>query len=135
MNTNPLLELTKLGQSIWIDYLGRGRIASGLLQRHIEEDGLRGVTSNPSIFEKAITSDRVYDAPIDGLARKGSSVADIDQAITSRDVQLAADLFRPLFDTAPIFTRRLCVRTFQANHRSFLQRLEQIERRQDAFEP
>jgi transaldolase len=98
MNANPLIELTKLGQSIWIDYLGRGRIASGQLLRHIDEDGLRGVTSNPSIFEKAITSDRIYDASIDELARRGSSVADIYQAITSRDVQLAADLFRPLFD-------------------------------------
>jgi transaldolase len=98
MDTNPLLELTRLGQSIWIDYLGRGRISSGELARHIEEDGLRGVTSNPSIFEKAITGDRIYDAPIDELARRGASAAEIYLAITSRDVQLAADLFRPQFD-------------------------------------
>jgi len=99
MKTNPLLELTKLGQSIWMDYLDRGRIASGQLQRHIAEDGLRGVTSNPSIFQKAITGGHIYEGPIDDLARKGLSVGQIYEAITTRDVQLAADLFRPLFDS------------------------------------
>ena len=53
MKTNPLLELSKLGQSIWIDFISRGMIASGELQRLIEEDGVSGVTSNPSIFEKS----------------------------------------------------------------------------------
>ena len=98
MTTNPLLELTKLGQSIWMDYLDRGRIASGQLKRRIEQDGLRGMTSNPSIFEKAIGGDRAYDAIIDDLARRGSSAAAIYEAITTRDVQLAADVFRPTFD-------------------------------------
>jgi transaldolase len=97
MKTNPLLELTELGQSIWIDYLDRGQIASGQLQRHIDEDGLRGVTTNPSIFEKAMTGGLYWPA-IDDLARQGSSIADIYEGITTRDVQLAADLFRPSFD-------------------------------------
>ncbi len=98
MTTNPILELTNLGQSVWIDYLDRGRIASGQLKHRIEQDGLRGMTSNPSIFEKAISGDRCYDAIIDELARAGSSVAGIYEAMTTRDVQLAADVFRPTFD-------------------------------------
>ncbi len=98
MATNPLLELTRLGQSIWIDYLDRGRIVSGELQRHVEEDGLRGMTSNPAIFEKAITGDRLYDAIIDNLVKKGSSTADVYRAVTTSDIQLAADVFRPQFE-------------------------------------
>ncbi len=77
MKRNPLLELNKLGQSVWIDYLDRGRVVSGEMRRHIEEDGLGGVTSNPSIFEEAITGDGAYDEQIDDLARKGASVAEI----------------------------------------------------------
>lgn len=98
MKPNPLVDLTKLGQSIWIDYLDRGRVASGQLERQIKEDGLRGVTSNPSIFEKAITGDRSYDEIIDGLAQKGATPEEIYQAITTEDIQLAADVLRPLFD-------------------------------------
>lgn len=98
MTTNPVLELTKLGQSIWIDYLDRERIASGRLKRRIEQDGLRGMTSNPSIFEKAIEGDRAYDSVIDELARRGESTASIYEEVTTRDVQLAADVFRPTFD-------------------------------------
>jgi transaldolase len=96
--TNPALGLARLGQSLWIDYLDRGRIVSGEVQRHIDEDGLRGMTSNPSIFEKAITSDPVYDQPIRDLARAGRTAGEIYQAITVQDVQLAADIFRPVFD-------------------------------------
>ena len=98
MTTNPVLELTKLGQSIWIDHLDRGRILSGQLKQRIEVDGLRGMTSNPSIFEKAMRGDRAYDASIDELARAGSRAADIYEAITTQDIQLAADVFRPTFD-------------------------------------
>ncbi len=97
MKTNPLLELTGLGQSVWIDYLDRGSITSGQLQRLIQQDGVRGVTTNPSIFEKAMAGG-AYRPHIDDLARQGASVADIYQAITTRDVQLAADVFRPAFD-------------------------------------
>lgn len=98
MKTNPLLELTELGQSIWLDYLDRARITSGQLERHIAEDGLRGVTSNPSIFEQAITGARIYDRPIDELARRGLSAGEIYEAITTQDVQLAADRFRSVFE-------------------------------------
>jgi transaldolase len=98
MNQNPLLALTELGQSIWIDHLDRGRIMSGEVRTHIRQDGLRGMTSNPTIFEQSISASRAYDAPIRALAQRGGSPAEIYDAITIEDIQLAADEFRPLFD-------------------------------------
>lgn len=98
MNENPLLALTELGQSLWIDHLDRGRIASGEVRAHIFHDGLRGMTSNPTIFEKSISGSRSYDAPIRTLAQRGRSPAEIYDAITIEDIQLAADEFRGLFD-------------------------------------
>ena len=59
--TNPLKELLKFGQSVWLDYIRRDLLTSGELKRLIEEDGLRGMTSNPTIFEKAITGGKLYD--------------------------------------------------------------------------
>ena len=64
MTTNPLLKLADYGQSIWLDYLRRGLMTSGELQKLIDEDGLRGITSNPSIFEKAIGGSHDYDASL-----------------------------------------------------------------------
>ncbi len=61
MKTNPLKKLTELGQSIWLDFINRDLITSGKLQQLIEEDGLRGLTSNPSIFEKAFSESNDYD--------------------------------------------------------------------------
>src|SRR5579863_2054188 len=98
MNENPLLELAALGQSIWMDYLDRGRLASGEVRRYIEQDGLRGMTSNPTIFEQAITSDHAYDAPIRELALRGKTPAQIFETITIEDIRLAADEFRPVFE-------------------------------------
>ena len=68
MNENPLKELGTLGQSLWLDYIRRDLIASGELRRLIEEDGLRGMTSNPSIFEKAIAESHDYDEDIRAMA-------------------------------------------------------------------
>ena len=70
MKDNPLKKLETLGQSIWLDYIRRDLIASGELRRLIEEDGLRGMTSNPSIFEKAIAESHIYDQDIHELASK-----------------------------------------------------------------
>jgi len=98
MATNPLLAVTELGQSIWIDHLDRGRLASGEIRRLIAEDHLRGVTSNPTIFEQAITNDRTYDAPIRALAARGMSPAEIYDTITIEDIRMAADEFRPVFE-------------------------------------
>src|SRR6185312_5555287 len=95
---NPLLELARLGQSVWIDYLDRNRIKSGEIRRYIEEDGLRGVTSNPTIFEKAIIGAAAYEEPVRALAAVGKSAADIYESIVTRDVQIAADELRGVFD-------------------------------------
>jgi len=98
MNKNPLLELEAFGQSIWLDYLRRNILDNGELQKLINEDGLSGLTSNPSIFEKAIAESTDYDKAIQALALKGKSVEEIYQALTVEDIQRAADLFRPVFD-------------------------------------
>jgi len=98
MKDNPLRELAALGQSIWLDYIRRNLIVSGELRRLIEEDGLRGMTSNPSIFEKAIADSHDYDDDIRAMAHKGKSVDAIYETLSQRDVQSAADEFRPLYD-------------------------------------
>ncbi len=99
MKKNPLKELGALGQSIWLDYIRRDLISSGELRRLIEDDGLRGMTSNPSIFEKAIVDSQEYDADIRAMAIEGKSAGSIYEALSQRDVQSAADEFRPVYDT------------------------------------
>jgi transaldolase len=98
LSSNPLKRLETLGQSIWLDYIRRDLIATGELRRLIEQDGLRGMTSNPSIFEKAITGSHDYDQDIRTLALEGKGVQAIYEALSVRDVQSAADEFRLLYD-------------------------------------
>jgi transaldolase len=98
MNDNPLRKLGTLGQSIWLDYIRRDLIVSGELRRLIEEDGLRGMTSNPSIFEKAIAGSHDYDEDIRVMVLQGKGVKAIYEALSQRDVQSVADEFRPLYD-------------------------------------
>lgn len=98
MTENPLKRLEFFGQSIWMDFIRRGIIKSGELKRWIDEDGVSGVTSNPSIFEKAIDGSHDYDGVIRTLAAQGKSVEDIYQAVTVEDIQMATDLFRPQYD-------------------------------------
>ncbi len=98
MKNNPLKHLETLGQSIWLDYIRRDLIASGGLRRLIEEDGLRGMTSNPSIFEKAIVESHDYDENIRTMVLNGKDAKEIYEALSQRDVQSAADEFRPLYD-------------------------------------
>jgi len=98
MKENPLLKLEAFGQSIWMDFIRRGMIASGQLQQLIEEDGLRGMTSNPSIFEKAIAGSHDYDDAIRELALEGKSVDQIYTALTVDDIQRTTDLFRPVYE-------------------------------------
>ncbi len=98
MKSNPLIELEKLGQSIWVDFISREMIQSGELQRLINEDGVSGVTSNPSIFEKAIVGSHDYDDLIQSMALVGKSIDQIYQTLTTEDIQSAADLFRPMYD-------------------------------------
>lgn len=98
MRNNPLIQLGRLGQSVWLDYIRRDLIASGGLRRLIEEDGLRGMTSNPAIFEKAIAGSRDYDEDIRALSFKGKDSEAIYETISQSDVQSAADEFRPLYN-------------------------------------
>ena len=95
---NPLRRLEQFGQSIWLDYIRRRMITSGELQRLIDEDGLKGITSNPAIFEKAIAGSKDYDDDIRAMAGENKSVAQIYERITVADVQMAADAFRPLYN-------------------------------------
>jgi transaldolase/glucose-6-phosphate isomerase len=98
MNRNPLVALGEAGQSPWLDYIHRGMLASGELARRIAEDGIRGVTSNPTIFEKAVSSGSDYDAQIVELARKRVSAPAAYQRIVTDDIRAAADVLRPLYD-------------------------------------
>lgn len=95
---NALLALAELGQSIWLDYTRRDLILSGELRRLIEEDGLRGMTSNPSIFEKAIVGSQNYEEDIRAMAFDGQSPKMIYETLSQRDVQGAADEFRSVYD-------------------------------------
>lgn len=95
---NPLLKIQDFGQSIWLDYIDRDMLDSGELKQLIEEDGLRGVTVNPSILNEAISSSDKYDEDIKALASQGLDAAEIYEALAIEDVQRAADLFRPLYE-------------------------------------
>ena len=96
MSENPLVKLGSFGQSIWLDYIRRKMIESGELKKYIDEDGLKGVTSNPSIFDKAIAGSDDYDAAIRKLAQAGKSVKEIYETLTVEDVGAAADVFKSL---------------------------------------
>ena len=98
MSTNPLIELTKLGQSIWNDNIERKLITSGELKRLIDEDGLSGVTSNPAIFEKAIAGSDLYADQLRELATEGKSPMDIYEALAIRDIQMTADTLKEVYD-------------------------------------
>ena len=98
MKENPLLKLNTYGQSVWMDYIRRQMLTSGEFKRVIEEDGLRGVTSNPAIFDKAIAGSKDYDQEIRALALEGKSIAEVYETLTVEDVRQAADLFRPVYD-------------------------------------
>lgn len=98
MSENPLKKLEAYGQSIWMDFISRGTINSGQLARWIQQDGVSGMTSNPSIFEKAIVESHDYDASIRAMAGDQKPVEDLFQAMAVEDIQRAADLFRPIYD-------------------------------------
>src|SRR6266699_3634978 len=98
--TNPLKELfSKYGQSVWLDYIRRSLISSGDLKRMIDEDGLGGVTSNPAIFEKAITGSTDYtEALIELQKEKGLDAMAIYERMAIKDIQDAADVLRPVYE-------------------------------------
>src|SRR5437899_3676746 len=96
---NPVKELEKHGQAVWLDFLARGFIAKGDLKRLIDTDGVKGVTTSPSTLEKAIGSSDEYDAPIGKALKRGDrTVADLFEAVAIEDIQNAADVLRPVYD-------------------------------------
>jgi transaldolase len=98
MSPNPLKTLESFGQSIWTDFISRGLIESGELLRLIQNDGVGGVTSNPSIFEKAIAESHDYDVAIRDLAKQGKTTEEIYRILTVEDIQHTADILRPTYD-------------------------------------
>jgi transaldolase len=99
--TNPLKDLLNFGQSVWLDYIRRDLLTSGELKRLIEEDGLRGMTSNPAIFEKAITGSALYADLLSSLRSR----TDLDakgryEILAIRDIQEAADFLRPVYQSS-----------------------------------
>jgi transaldolase len=98
MTANPLLELASAGQSIWFDNIERRLITSGHLKRMIDEDGLSGVTSNPAIFEKAISGSDDYLDQLRELAGRNNSAIDIYESLAITDIQSAADVLAPVFE-------------------------------------
>jgi transaldolase len=97
---NPLLELKTQGQSIWLDYIRRGLLTDGGLGRLIAEDGLGGLTSNPTIFEKAIDGTTDYDDALHAQLTKApdTDVRTLYDDLTIEDAKMAADLLRSVFD-------------------------------------
>ncbi|MBA3884271.1 MAG: transaldolase [Acidobacteria bacterium] len=96
--TTPLLEVIEQGQSLWYDSIRRSLITSGELARLIDEDGLRGVTSNPAIFEKAISGSRDYDDLLDQKGLAGADAKSIYERLAIRDIQDASDLLKPVYE-------------------------------------
>jgi transaldolase len=100
MTANPLLQIKEHGQAVWLDNLSRPLITSGELARLIREDGISGITSNPTIFEKAMNGSDAYDAQLGTLAAEGRSTTEIYESLAIQDIRDATDLLRPVFDAS-----------------------------------
>lgn len=98
METNRVKKIHDFGQSIWLDFIDRKIMDSGEMQKLIDEDGVRGITSNPAIFEKAISSSSDYDEDIKSLATEKKSNEALFYAMAIKDIQRAADLFLSVYD-------------------------------------
>ena len=98
---NPLRKLQEVGQSVWLDYIRRDMLGSGgELRRLIDEDGLRGMTANPTIFQQAIAAGDDYDRTIERLVEQDTEPLQIYEALAAEDIRAACDLFRPLYDSS-----------------------------------
>ena len=97
-NPNPIQRLRPLGQSVWYDNVSRSLIETGELNRFLEL-GVTGLTSNPTIFEKAISSSDDYDSSLLAYAREGMNPAQLAEALAIADIQAAADILRPVYDS------------------------------------
>lgn len=98
MTTSKVKQIHDFGQSIWLDFIDRNFIKSGELKKLIDEDGVRGVTSNPAIFEKSISGSDAYDEQIAELSRQGKRNDEIFYAVAIDDIKAATDLFQPLYE-------------------------------------
>ena len=98
MTTNPLHELGAQGQSVWLDYIRRDMIESGALATLVRDGELRGITSNPSIFEKAIAGSREYDRLLEAALRETRDPVAVYERLAVRDIQDAADVLRPVYE-------------------------------------
>jgi transaldolase len=96
--TNPLLQLQAIGQSVWYDNIDRAQLVSGQFKRLLAEDGVIGVTANPTIFEKSISAGHAYDEQMAQLIREGKDTGAIYEELIIRDIQTVADLLRPIYD-------------------------------------
>lgn len=100
MPKNPLQQLLDHGQSFWMDTISRDMILGGELKRFIKQDNLRGVTSNPDIFQKAISGSTLYDDQITKLAKQGKSTGEIYEALAVEDIRKAADVLKPVYESS-----------------------------------
>jgi len=97
--TNPLLQLKNQGQSVWYDNIDRAQLASGQFKKMLDEDGVVGVTANPTIFEKSISAGHAYDQQITELVKEGKRTNEIYEAVVISDIRTVADLLRPTYDS------------------------------------
>jgi len=98
--TNPLLQLKAQGQSVWYDTVDREQLNNGLFKRLVDEDGIVGVTSNPTIFQKSISHGNAYDEQITQLIREGKSTGEIYESLVIRDIRTVADMLLPIYERA-----------------------------------
>src|ERR1700743_2778748 len=98
MATNKVKQIHSFGQSIWLDFIDREIISSGKLKKLIDDDGVRGVTSNPAIFEKAITGSSDYDDQIRSLADEDKTNEELFFELAITDIQNAAKLFEGVYN-------------------------------------
>jgi transaldolase len=96
--SNPLLQLKTQGQSVWYDNIDRAQLVSGEFKRLLDEDGIVGVTANPTIFEKSISGGHAYDEQMKQLISEGRSTNEIYEALVIQDIRTVADLLRPIYD-------------------------------------
>ncbi len=96
--TNPVLQLKAQGQSVWYDNIDRSQLVSGQFKRLLDEDGVVGVTANPTIFQKSISHGNAYDEQLNQLISQGKSTNEIYEALVIKDIRTVADILRPIYD-------------------------------------
>src|SRR5215471_2711025 len=97
--TNPLLQLKAQGQSVWYDNIDRAQLISGQFKRLLDDDGVVGVTANPTIFQKSISHGTAYDDQLNQLISRGKSTSEIYEALVIKDICTVADILRPIYDS------------------------------------